>query len=59
MKFKDKESADRVQAWLIERLSKHYRNNIETKINSNVDGTFDVSLTVLSTWEEGGQYQVA
>jgi hypothetical protein len=60
MLFKDKVSAERVQAWLIERVSKkHDLNCIQTAINSNADGTFDVGLTVPCSWEEGGRYQVA
>jgi hypothetical protein len=60
MYFKDKESAERVQAWLLERVSKrHHLNSIETRINRNADGTFDVSMTVPDKSEPGGRYQIA
>jgi hypothetical protein len=59
MRFADKESAERVQAWLLERVSKRYHlNSIETRINSNADGTFDVSMTVPDR-AGGGRYQIA
>jgi hypothetical protein len=60
MYFKDRESAERVQAWLIERVSKKvHLNSIETRINKNADGTFDVSMTVPDRFEPGGRYQIA
>ena len=48
MRFKDRESAERVQAWLLERVSKqgYHLNSIETRISSNEDGTFDVRMRV-------------
>lgn len=59
MYFKDRESAERVQAWLLERVSKRYHlNSIETEINSNPDGTFDVSMAVPDR-ASGGRYQIA
>jgi hypothetical protein len=59
MNFRDRESAERVQAWLLERVSKRYHiNSIETRINSNADGTFDVSMTVPDR-ASGGRYQIA
>src|SRR6202030_555127 len=40
MYFKDRESAERVQAWLIERVSKHvHLNSIKTRIRSHANGT--------------------
>ncbi len=60
MYFKDRESAERVQAWLLERVSKRYRlNSIETRISNNEDGTFDVRMTVPDRFEPGGRYQIA
>jgi hypothetical protein len=58
--FKDRKSAERVQAWLLERVSKRYHlNSIETRINSNPNGTFDVSMTVPDKSEPGGRYHIA
>jgi hypothetical protein len=60
MYFKDRESAERVQAWLIERVSKYcYLNSIETTIDSNADGTFGVSMTVPYPWSKSGRSTVA
>ena len=56
----DTESAARVQAWLIKRVSKrHPLNSIETRINSNKDGTFDVRMSVPDPFEIGGRYHIA
>ena len=58
--FKDRESAERVQAWLIERVGKHcYLNSIETEINSNPDETFDVSMTVPCPWDKSRRLTIA
>jgi hypothetical protein len=47
MHFRGKESAERVQVWLTERLSKRYDpNSIETTIRTNGDGTFGVALAM-------------
>src|ERR1700730_647447 len=60
MYFKNRESAERVQAWLLERVSKEYHlNSIETRISSNADGTFDVRMTVPDHFEPGVRYQIA
>jgi len=60
MYFKDKESAARVQAWLIKRVSKrHSLNSIETRINRNKDGTFDVKMSVPDPFESGGRYHIS
>jgi hypothetical protein len=60
MYFKDKESAERVQSWLLERVSKKYHlNSIETRISSNKDGSFDVRMTVPDVFEPGGRYPIA
>jgi len=60
MLLKDKASAERVQAWLIEQVSKDCDpNGIETAIDGNADGTFHVSLTTPCTWAKNGRYQVA
>jgi len=60
MYFKDKESAERVQAWLIERVSKNFHlNSIKTRISSNADGTFDVRMRVPCTWSESGWDTIA
>jgi hypothetical protein len=60
IKFKDRESAERVQAWLLEGVSKHHHlNSIKTSISSNEDGTFDVRMRVPCTWNESGWSTVA
>jgi hypothetical protein len=60
MYFKDKESAERVQAWLLERVGKHHPlNSIRTRICSHKDGTFDVRMTAPDPFESGGRYQIA
>jgi hypothetical protein len=47
MPLRGKESAERVQTWLIERLSKRYDpSSVETTIRTNGDGTFGVELAV-------------
>jgi predicted flavoprotein YhiN len=60
MYFKDRKSAERVQTWLVKRLEKkgYFHDSIETEINSNPDGTFDVRLSVPALWEKGGRHQV-
>jgi hypothetical protein len=60
MYFKNRESAERVQAWLLERVSKNYHlNSIKTRISSNADGTFDVRMRVPCTWNESGWSTIA
>ena len=61
MYFKDRKSAERVQTWLVKRLEKkgYFHDSIETQINSNPDGTFDVRLSVPALLEKGGRHQVA
>jgi hypothetical protein len=60
MYFKDRESAKRVQAWLLERVSKRYPlNSIKTRIKTNPDGTFGVSMVVPCTWNESGWLTIA
>jgi hypothetical protein len=60
MYFRDRESAERVQAWLIERVSKKvHLNSIKTRISSNADGTFDVRMSVPCTWNESGWSTIA
>ena len=60
MYFKDRESAERVQAWLLERVSKGYPlNSIKTRINTNPDGTFDVSMTIPCFWDKSRRLTVA
>jgi hypothetical protein len=56
MYFKDRKSAERVQTWLIKRLEKkgYFLDGIETEINSNPDGTFDVRLSVPAPWRKAG-----
>jgi hypothetical protein len=61
MYFKDRESAERVQSWLLEELVRtDYARleDIETRIDSNPDGRFDVYMTVPS-WKEGERRRVA
>jgi len=61
MYFKDRKSAERVQTWLVKRLEKkrYFHDSIETEINRNPDGTFDIRLSVPALWEKGGRHQVA
>jgi hypothetical protein len=60
MYFKDRESANRVQAWLLERVSRrHPLNSIKTRIKTNPDGTFGVSMVVPCTWNESGWFTIA
>jgi hypothetical protein len=61
MYFKDRESAERVQSWLLEELVRtDYARleDIESRINSNPGGTFDVYMTV-PHWKEGERRRVA
>ena len=61
MYFKDRESAERVQGWLLEELVRtDYARleDIETRINSNPDGRFDLYASVPS-WKEGERRRVA
>jgi hypothetical protein len=58
MMFKDQESAERVQGWLLERVRKDYPlNSIKTRINSNPDGRFDVRMSVPNPF--GGRKTIA
>jgi hypothetical protein len=61
MSFKDKESAERVQAWMIQLVGeRHHLNSIQTEIISNLDGTFEVSMTVPDrAWPDGPRYRIA
>jgi hypothetical protein len=60
MYFKDKESAERVQAWLIARVSRTFHlNSIKTYIRSHDNGTFDVRMFVPCTWNESGWSTIA
>jgi hypothetical protein len=60
MKFKDRESAERVQAWLIARVSRDvHLNSIQTQINSNPAGTFEVSMTIPCPWDKSRRLTIA
>jgi hypothetical protein len=60
MKFKDRESAERVQAWLIARVSRDVPlNSIKTGIRSHANGTFDVRMFIPCPWNESGWLTIA
>jgi hypothetical protein len=61
MYFKDRESAERVQAWLLQQVSERgaHLNSIQTYIRSHANGTFDVRLFIPCTWNESGWLTVA
>jgi hypothetical protein len=60
MYFKDRESAERVQAWLLERVSRNFHlNSIETRISNNADGTFDVRMSVPCFWDKSRRLTIA
>jgi hypothetical protein len=61
MKFKDRGSAERVQAWLLEGVSNrgYHLNSIETRISNNAAGTFDVRMSVPCPWDKSRRLTVA
>lgn len=60
MYFKDRKSAERVQAWLIARVSRDvHLNSIKTYIRSHDNGTFDVQMFIPCTWNESGWSTIA
>jgi hypothetical protein len=60
MKFKDRESAERVQAWLLARVSRDvHLNSIKTRIDSNADGTFSVRMSVPCPWDKSRRLPIA
>lgn len=59
MSFKDKESAERVQAWLLKLVGRrYYINSIETEIINDPDGTFRVYMTVPDKWEKSRRCRI-